>query len=748
MIKLPAQPTDTDESRRAFAPYNFVPLPEKIATLKWEDLPDQGVYHKDRISGWLDCELTTGSPIYVRAGYPPGKIRKDTESDPEEFFYVPDKGQPVIPGSSLRGMLRAMVEIVSYSKVGPVSDSNMVYRAIGDVTSHGTRYRERLIQDDREKRFTPLIRGGYMEKKKQGQEWVIKPAKETDGTTYAYISLKDPLFSDPLFKKQKKTGSGNARKIFIETGQYKYQNVKGGFLRIRFARVVRASCSPRPGLRPATLALSGHMFSKRTEAVIYEENDDAEPLRLSDDQIEAYKDQLKNSREQKYLLGDDGVLRQGQPVFYVQKPDGKVDFFGHCRMFRVPYPNSLRDYVPEMLRREYEIDLAEAIFGYTKEDRTIKMRERAYAGRVCVSDAKLNPGQDSLWLSQEKTVVPRILANPKPTTFQHYLVQTRPNAIPVGKTKLGTPKFEIRLSDYTAPTPGETVIRGHKIYWHKGEVTLDKIRETKELKKKDTQHTRIQPLKPGIKFQFRINFENLSHVELGALLWVLDIASDEQYRLKIGMGKPLGMGAVRIRSRLNCTDRSKRYRSLFQEDGWAEGVQKNTGIKDKAVADFEKFVLQQVNEENAQSLDKLKRIQSLLAMLKWPGPDTDQTRYMEIELRDPKVRRGKRNEYRGRPVLPVPLSVMGDFEDVQSSSAPSYMPEGCFTGIVKEFGLGNNRSYGYIQYENEHGNEETIFVHKSRLSKGLTALKADDKVLFRKGIGAKGPQAVDVELST
>ena len=59
---------------------------------------------------------------------------------------------------------------------------------------------------------------------------------------------------------------------------------------------------------------------------------------------------------------------------------------------------------------------------------------------------------------------------------------------------------------------------------------------------------RDRPVRAGVSFSFDIRFENLSTVELGAVLWVLRIAADERYRLKLGMGKPLGLGAVHILS--------------------------------------------------------------------------------------------------------------------------------------------------------------------------------------------------------
>ncbi len=43
----------------AYAPYNFVPLPEKIVTVK--QVPGQDVYSGYR--GLLDCTLITRSPL-------------------------------------------------------------------------------------------------------------------------------------------------------------------------------------------------------------------------------------------------------------------------------------------------------------------------------------------------------------------------------------------------------------------------------------------------------------------------------------------------------------------------------------------------------------------------------------------------------------------------------------------------------------------------------------------------------------
>jgi CRISPR-associated protein (TIGR03986 family) len=670
-IEIPVQPDEIDEKRQAFAPYNFVPLPDRVVTQKVEQLPDQGKFDPKRLSGYLDCELTTESPIYIRAGVNQDKVKSGKQSkDIPDFFYLTDENEPVIPGSSLRGMLRTLVEIVTYSKVSFVSDKKMVYRSVGGATNHDAHYRDKMMHFDgdreRKKFYTPRILGGYMEKV-GSRDWAIRPAKVVDGTTYAHIRINEGFFKT----LQRLDHTKNAFQVYIRTSPYEYQDVRGGFLKIKYAKTLESKAGPGPGLRPATVALSGWMNSKLSEAVIYEPDaDNSKLLELSDNHIDAYTEQI--SKEQIKLLGERGVLNDGQPVFYIlDEKTKKVDFFGHARMFRVPYPNSPFDYIPEDVRGDAkpkdpeQVDFAESIFGYTREIKKEKdnYKQRSYAGRVAITDGHLLAGQTDLWLTPGKTIVPKILSGPKPTTFQHYLVQTEPDNYKIGEMRDGRDKFETRLQDYASPK-SETALRGHKFYWHKGAASLDDIQEKGAVKETDAQHTQINPLKAGVKFSFRVNFENLLPEELGSLLFVLDIlAANEKTRLKIGMGKPLGMGAVKIVPKLFVKDTSARYSSLFGKATWVGGFEKNETKSQEALR---KFLLRMKDELNTE-LTKTKRIAALLTVLQWPGiePDKDgkPTRYMEIEHPVPQSvdKRGKHNEYRDRPVLPTPKSVFGNW---------------------------------------------------------------------------------------
>ncbi|MDI7268384.1 MAG: RAMP superfamily CRISPR-associated protein [Myxococcota bacterium] len=99
---------------RIRAPYNFVPLSPFVVFPEWANNGDFAPHDwpfKDGISGTIDIEIEALTPIFTRG----------TGGNPSEFFRTPD-GKYAIPGSSIRGMLRNVVEIATFSKMSRVND--------------------------------------------------------------------------------------------------------------------------------------------------------------------------------------------------------------------------------------------------------------------------------------------------------------------------------------------------------------------------------------------------------------------------------------------------------------------------------------------------------------------------------------------------------------------------------------------------------------------------------------------------
>lgn len=668
------------KSEIALAPYNFVPLPEKVVTRSIDDLPDQHGYGVDLRSGRLIVTLTTEAPLYVRCALTPEEAAREEEARRDghkgdakpDFFYADPGKMPRIPGSSIRGMLRTLVEIVSYSKMEGVADSPLVYRAVGDTTSHGRAYRDRIMaQGPDDRHWIPKVQAGYMRRSDSG-DWQIQPAEMIEGTSFARIRLTDIPADLPSLPNRE--GCRNARRIYFQPGPFEYQDVKGDFLKIKFSRVTMASAPLLPDLLTGALVRSGPMISKRSEAVIYAESDPSAvaALQLSYDLVTAYKEQI--SPEQAELLGEDGVLKVGQPVFYLLE-QGRVVAFGHTMMMRLPYEHTPFDLIPGAIRdtrsrREKRrtqaatstaarLDVAESIFGYTRA--TGEGKARAYASRLFVGDAILAPGQANPWLVGEEGLTPKILGSPKPTTFQHYLVQEHPDPQQQGVTRDRRPKYLKFLVDYDE-RKSPTVLRGHKLYWHKeSPQSLDFVETNQgKIKKAPKQYTRIRPVRPGVSFVATLYFENLHDEELGAILWALTLPGSAQYRHKLGMGKPYGLGSVHLETRLELDDRRQRYTTLLHGDSWSEARQQADSDIPALIQSFERLMQNALGTPEGTPLAKLERIAMLLTLLEWPGPPNEQTRYLEIERSDPASPRGKINEYKSRPVLPDPLAVVGE----------------------------------------------------------------------------------------
>lgn len=627
----PLQDREIDSDlRRARAPYNFVRLPDQIAQVGLEDLPPHDRYDPGRLTGRIACRLTTSSPLYIRAGLRRKAFRSGEESRlMDDFFFWDEKDQPVIPGSSLRGLFRTAVEIVTFSKPGPIAEDRYAYRSVGGTTNHAKAYRDSLVEADKTNpmKMRPKMQAGYMHR--NGREWLIIPAQDT-GLGYNWARVDNRRHDIRSFHQRLIKGSNNAFKVFIKIGQKDHYPVSHRYPgEMEYVKVADMKDHPIAGYQDAVLVKGGDMNNKHYEAVVMPEDRSAKPLKIAEDLVRLYRDQIKSDHLK--LVGNEGLLQEGQPVFYLPDPEDpqKVVFFGNCLMFRLPYSHPIKEYLDAQLKDDSLIDMAEAIFGYSKKKGEGKQRN--YAGRLYFSSAKLVASP--AWLSDQGFWM-KVLSEPKPTCFQHYLVQRNADTH--------------SLVDYNAQPMTETALRGHKQYWHKGLVSKTEL-EGEE----SNVAARARPLAAGNTFEFEIRFENLSQPELGALLWVLFIAGEKNHRLKLGMGKPYGMGAVAVNIKaIDMEKRLDRYQVLIERDSWhtpRESTSEAEKICNDCLDQFEQFVIEGIGQKGSmKTIEAHDRIQEYLRLLTWPGPDKAETPYMPLE------------EFKQRKVLPSPLDIRLD----------------------------------------------------------------------------------------
>ncbi len=704
-----------DENRIASAPYNFVPLPETVVeavTDAEKELPDHDCFSASPKSytGYFDVLLTTKSPTYVRAaltrkqfaeidkaqseirekkeGY---SFKKDFKNKPQFFARQIETVEnplptPVIPGSSLRGMLRQLLEVVSYSKMDKnrVSNRKFYFRSMDTSSLRG--YYQRVMNKKQ-------ISGGFY--RKTGGNSVVVFCK--------VLTVDEGALGKKLNELHEVDESVRIPKWVGEFHQHQRVWVKAP---PDSDRIESISVSKTDGWREGVFVKSGFMEGKKREFVFLFPSKNAPSAAISKQTLEKFYDEQQITKWQEEAFPKntpsancrrlDGYLRtkvedeDGDPVFFLSKEnDGKLEvvFLGRAQMFRIPYDYKIHDFIPEAICGPETVDLADAIWGFISKSRNSSGKQgrkaHAYASRIAVTDATMvSFDPKGLWLNKDKATVPPILAGPKPTAFQHYLVQTNSNPL--------------ALKHYSSKPVKDTVLRGIKFYWHQGKRTFADLKPlpnspnldaTGEVLENSTQHTQMYPVNEGATFKFRLYFENLSEIELGALCWALHPMRDpeskaEDYCHSLGMGKPFGMGAVKLNATLHLENRLKRYEDLFNGEQWASGIVSSEELSDKEklasrTKAFEEFVLKVLGlEGQCEHIYQLERIATLLKMMEWPGYPAEwlakkdnrnigsrterrpNTRYMTIELEGQAGT--DKNEYSKRPVLPPP-SQFGDW---------------------------------------------------------------------------------------
>jgi CRISPR-associated protein (TIGR03986 family) len=648
--------------RLSYAPYNFVPLPAAVLPARSADDPtpppweQHDRYLPDLHTGWFDLVLTAETPLYVRCGPPANHAAEDarTNRHRQNFFHQGDPERPVIPGSSLRGMLRNLVEIVAFARLSPgwCTDHRLIYRAVGDTTSLGFRYRDTVLgpnQTNPPRLFfdypVDRLRGGYL--RRRGPAWVIQPARTINGETFVHVEYEAARVGphDP----GRGYGKGDLVDLFIRPPAARTAPPRGNpNLTLRLARVAdradvlkpRRGEEPREGFVRAVLVRSGHPDGKHMHCAIYEPDPDAAAVAIEPalwQQYEADADLPRGLPARR--------LTDGAPLFYLLDPGGRLIFFGPTMLFRLPYPNAVAALIPSQVQKPpfAGLDVAEAIFGTVDRERKLAVK-----GRVFVEDARWDGlGVAFLHPGDRGRRTPKVLGTPRPTAFQHYLTQPEVTLSGGGMAPAGANRQTLcnyhhahgagpyDLPDHqgrTVATTAGTVIRGHKLYWHRPRVPESELFLPDLVRENDPRHeyaswkqmTIIRPVRPGTTFKGRLRFENLTDLELGALLTVLQLPASMRHRL--GTGKPLGMGSVRLTATLHLTDRAARYAALFEESGRLATGERSGEETEQIAARCRKTFDTAVrthyrqNSSGPPPLDNLwsiPRLRALAALLEW-----------------------------------------------------------------------------------------------------------------------------------
>ena len=521
------------------SPFNFVPVSEKVYFPDWSEQISYDVPFSDGISGTIHLHITTHTPTFVRNGH----TKEDAEKKyPTYNSFSKIANRYFIPATSIKGEVRNILEILSFSKMD-IDRSSLFAQREWDNTKL---YTLKTNQSE--------VRCGWLRRKGNDYEIINcgKPYRISHKRIDEFIgeNVMENLFSERngINLNEKKEEKDPKTAIF----KYELMKKKGIDLTNLSFEIDEEACNSYNtrrvlvsdnGTIEGTIVLTGQpdRWAERNNPAItrpkgkyyefvFANNEEVingkKAYDVSKETFDHYKFIYQDSAEWQRIKVDIET-KQGVPVFF-RVEDNKIKDFGMAFLYKLPYEKSPFEVLPKAHKIETP-DLAQCIFGYTSKNKSLK-------GRVQFGHAFSNDAQSD----KDITLT---LNTPKASYYPIYIQQEGRNGI---------------VTRYETYNDGK--LSGWKRY-HIRKKTWEKAMNSEKL------DTIIHPVKKGSTFHGSISFHNLRPVELGALLSALTFHGTSGCYHSIGQGKPYGFGKVTYNIELDCDNNNNEleyYMSSFE----------------------------------------------------------------------------------------------------------------------------------------------------------------------------------------
>lgn len=465
------------------APYNFVPLNDKIFYPPWasEDILKNihDVPFEDGESGVIELEITTKSPIFI----------KDNKNLVEFCHFINENGgkEYYIPATSIKGMIRNVLEIMSFGKIRIDENKHKKYLSVRDMAD-----RKNLVGIVNENT------GGCGFLVKNGDSYIIEKCADIrticllKNTNYEEIEKLETA-------KEKYKKFGLLKEVNFTPYDEKSKTKTGQEITIKRAKFDKQG-------RKGILVFTGNIDKKRHEFVFAK---NGKKIQLDKNVFEDFK--------KVYFDNEDSIdgqywkeqFNKGMPVpiFYMGN-DIKITAIGLTQLFKLAYKKTIFE-AAKQVGDETKFDLAETIFGTARGDKALK-------GRVYFSHLKSS-------FERFEARKEGVFGTPNPSYYPNYLEQ-RPNG------------------SYITLMDKEAKIRGYKRYpLHEDIERLSVGNDNEKMKVK------FKPLSANTVFKGKIVFHNLKKVEIGALISAITFhGRSDKFMHNIGFAKPYGYGKIDI----------------------------------------------------------------------------------------------------------------------------------------------------------------------------------------------------------
>lgn len=707
------------------APYNFVPLNEKVFFPDWAPFVSHDIPFKEGLSGKIELEITAESPIFIRKPYEKGDDFYTNTNDEKvgiEFCNKKiisedgtSKKQYFIPGSSLRNMLRSIVEIMSFGKLKPEDFINTrfgvrdfynkdVYTLIDETENIKIGYLKKI--DDTyyiyDKGKPKKIKQDAINYNNQGKSYTLKSLFDKDSSNN---KAKDFKNNNVILKSKAKTAKFkyNTTKLYLEPN-------KGGYV-----------FTGQP-------TFNNFNSAKSSEFIIdsFQEKDEyykIEPIQYEDFKF-VYGD-YKGSNE----ISEDWKmwkkkLEMGHPIpIFFREKDGVIKDFGLSFLYKMLYKERIEKAISNIQPRynSNKYDMVDLLFGSVNHSKL--------KGRVHINHAFSNNAE----VYKDYKIV---LSNPKASYYPFYVEQNLKD------------KGDIYKIDgaYKTFNNSGVKIKGRKQY------PLHKLNIENNIatRKQERVATSIKPLKEKTKFTTNLSFHNLLPAEVGALLSAITFHKKNNCRHNIGAGKPFGLGQIKIKPTI------KEIKSVFKEDNnytveyflnrfeneiskkienWVNSVQLKELFTTHSATAKEKF--ENFEYLSLRDFAAIKREKKALPLY---SKIIDFEEKIKTTLKEPIQLKLNNEEKLENYIINLKkkIDALEERSEQEQEEVHFELNEGDYIGTVKFYN--KEKGFGFIT---EQKSNKDYFVHKNNVCEDI--LKEGDILIFNLRNGRKGKEADNVE---
>jgi CRISPR-associated protein (TIGR03986 family) len=553
------------------APFRFAPINRWVYFPEWADLVHHDIPFKDGLSGEIELEIRAETPLLVggprRKPGQKGPDGREREGHVTPFRLLPD-GRYAIPGSTLQGMTRQILEVASFGRLGTwVDDRRFGIRDLSEPAR--PYYRDILVGQDSS--GEAKVKAGFLSVK--DGIWSIQPCrllrirfsllpgKGIDWTKPSLASERQGWLPSP--GPYTTTGDPDVQSIAADPGGKAWVVVTG-----------KTGARNNPKLREFVFV------EAPTTPSIEVDDSVAEDFRYIHEHYGSEDEDDWNDAWRLYWRkgwGTQSPLCEGAggraPVFYVLDPDNsRVRAFGLAQMFKLPHTASTQQLLSNSHpdhKADTRCDLPTLIFGQPAEQAGLKRRV-AFDLATAEQTKFARPLEEAILLSPKPSYFPAYVRQYRAASAEQLRVvgeQRRANGHSLknyepyatytplergGDRRRDPEGVSVRQKEHSAPE-----LAGVKLWPARGSVS-DRSRPPQlEPDKTKRVATTLAPLSAGTVFAGRLRFHNLRPVELGAVLWALSFgdatgwSSDPDVkpakRHRLGMGKPFGLGEVSCR---------------------------------------------------------------------------------------------------------------------------------------------------------------------------------------------------------